>query len=427
MQHRIAGHQVADVAHQHEAAAGQSERAAVGRGIGAIGVEPPLDGPAALLQRRREVALHEAEPVAIDRDLVLGIDRRDRILAVHDRGDRSLQHHVGDPGRVVLADRMVAIDADLDVQAVVDQEDRRRARGIALIAGELFRLLQAGRAVLEPHRQAAVLHRKAPRLPVRALRERRNFIEEIVHEGEHLGAARGVVAGAARCTFVGDRIGAVERIIEAAPARVGGIQGVARVHDRHDELRSCDGRDLRVDVLRGRREILALGHEVADLAKEALVRLETEGPVVLVVPGVDPGLQLVAPGQERAVARCEVVDDRCQRRPEGRRVDARAGQRLVVDEVVQDPGDPKAAGLDTLGHGLGCPSWVRFHGRPSCGAPTRQPYPTICASPPSSGVVPRLSGCAWRGSRHCGPAAPGRAAASQRAARPPAPPARRSP
>ena len=91
-----------------------------------------------------EVALHQAQPVAIDRDLVLGIDRGDRVLAVHDRGERRFEHDVGDAGRVVLADRMVAVDADLDVQAVVDQQDRRRARGIALIAGELLRLL-AGR------------------------------------------------------------------------------------------------------------------------------------------------------------------------------------------------------------------------------------------------------------------------------------------
>src|SRR3546814_18853503 len=58
------------------------------------------------------------EPIGIGRDLVLGIDRGDRILKVADRRDRRFADQVGDAGGVVLADRMAAIDHDLDVQAV---------------------------------------------------------------------------------------------------------------------------------------------------------------------------------------------------------------------------------------------------------------------------------------------------------------------
>ena len=375
---RVARHQVADIAHQHQAAAGQGERAAVRRVIGAVRVEAPLDGPAALLQRGLELAEHQAQPVAIGRDLVLGVDRGDRILAVHDRGDRRLEHQVGDAGRIVLADEVAAVDADLGVQAVVDQQDGRRARGIAPVADELLRLPQPGGAALEADHEAPVLDGVAARVAMRALRERRGLVEEVARERHDLGAARRVVAAGPLGALVGDRVGAVEGIVEAAPARVGGVQRVARVHHRHDELRPRDGRDLGIDVGGRRRKVLALGHEVADFAQEALVGLEVEGSLVLPVPGVDLGLQLLAPRQQRAIARREIVDDRLERRPEARRVDARARQRLVIDEVVQDLGDPEAAGLDTRGHDRGCPSkFVAFGRRPR----SRQPHPAICTSP----------------------------------------------
>ena len=51
--------------------------------------------------------------------LVLGVDRGDRVLAVLDGGDGGFEHHVLDPGGVVLADRMRRIDLDFDVQVVV--------------------------------------------------------------------------------------------------------------------------------------------------------------------------------------------------------------------------------------------------------------------------------------------------------------------
>src|SRR3546814_13773746 len=59
------------------------------------------------------------------RDLVLGIDRGDRILKVADRRDRRFEDQVGDAGGVVLADRMAAIDHDLDVQAVALEQQIR--------------------------------------------------------------------------------------------------------------------------------------------------------------------------------------------------------------------------------------------------------------------------------------------------------------
>ena len=54
---------------------------------------------------RRQRAVHQAEPVAVDLHLVRGIDGRDAVLAIHDRGDGGFQDDVGDARRVVAPDR----------------------------------------------------------------------------------------------------------------------------------------------------------------------------------------------------------------------------------------------------------------------------------------------------------------------------------
>jgi hypothetical protein len=76
-------------------------------------------------------------------------------------------------------------------------------------------------------------------------------VEIAAGAGHDPGAAGAVVAAAAdRAALLRDRIGAVEGIVERAPAGIGGIEGVAGVRDRHDELRSRDAGDLVVDVVR---------------------------------------------------------------------------------------------------------------------------------------------------------------------------------
>src|SRR3546814_10520722 len=56
-------HQMADVAHEQQAAAGQGEGGAVGRGIGAVTGKAPRHRPPALLEARLERALHQPEPI----------------------------------------------------------------------------------------------------------------------------------------------------------------------------------------------------------------------------------------------------------------------------------------------------------------------------------------------------------------------------
>jgi hypothetical protein len=63
---------------------------------------------------------------------------------------------------------------------------------------------------------------------------------------------------------------------------------------------------------------------------------------------VDLRLQRVAMIEEGAVARGHVADDGGEPRPEGVRLHARARQRLVHHEVVQNPRDLEPAHLDAI-------------------------------------------------------------------------------
>jgi hypothetical protein len=58
VQDGIDGHQVANIAHQHETATWKSQRAAVRRGEGAVRVERALNRAPAFLKACREIAAH---------------------------------------------------------------------------------------------------------------------------------------------------------------------------------------------------------------------------------------------------------------------------------------------------------------------------------------------------------------------------------
>ncbi len=104
VEHRVGEHVMADIAHQHQAAAMQRQLLAVGRLVDAVGIERALQRLAALLEIGRERAVHQAERVAIDQHLVVGVDGGDRVFHVENGRDRGFQDHVGDAGRIVLAD-----------------------------------------------------------------------------------------------------------------------------------------------------------------------------------------------------------------------------------------------------------------------------------------------------------------------------------
>ena len=343
VERRIAQHVVADVAHQHQAAAAQRQRA-LERRVAAVLRQPPGLTGAAFRKGRGEVAAHQAQPVAVDARLVFRVDRGDGVLAVLDRREGGFHQHVGDAGRVVLADRMAAVDLDLQVKVVVADQHGARRRGLALVADELAGIGQdAFLAALQAHDQAAVADQVGRRVGMRAGGERRRLVEHLAGIADHLGAADRIVALAAGRRLQG--VGAVQGVVEAAPAGVGGIEREAAVGDRHHQLRSGQAGDLRIDAggcdLKRRR----LGQQVADAFEECVLLGDIERLALPPAPpGVDLGLQVVPAGQQGGVSRCEVGQDPLQRRPEFRGLEVEPGQELGLHEGRQDVVDRKLGG-----------------------------------------------------------------------------------
>ena len=353
VQDRGVRHEMADVAdEQHRAPVEADLPGAVRRGVDAVVVEDAGERLAALADLLGEVALHQAEPVAVAERLVLGVDSGDGVLEVHDRRDGGLEDHVLNPGRVRGPDGGVRVDLDVDVQSVVAQQHRGGAGGIPEVSHELLRVGQSGgRAVRERDPQRAV-HDRVPGGPhVAAGGQRCRVVEELTSPLDHL-VATDLVVGVALLGAIGlgDGVGAVEGVVERTPAGVARVDGEPRVGDRHHELRTGDGRDLRVDVLRGDRDRLGLGHEVTDLAEELLVRPLVDRRRVLVVPSVDLRLQVVPHREQLAVPGSQVGEDLGGTGPERVGVDPCARDRLGVDEVVEDLVDLDTADGDAFGH-----------------------------------------------------------------------------
>jgi hypothetical protein len=171
-----------------------------------------------------------------------------------------------------------------------------RIRRVALVTGELLLRFQRGRvAAFEFHRKLTGDHAIRRHIGVASRRERHSRIQKRLGLGDDLVAAGLVIALAAFARLVRDRIGAVERVIEAAPARIGGVERVAGIGERHHQLRSANLADFLVDVLgfdlmgRGFRQ------EVADFLQERSVRIYVERlALVRAMPAIDFALQGVA-------------------------------------------------------------------------------------------------------------------------------------
>jgi hypothetical protein len=328
VQHRVGGHQVADVAHQHQAAAGDLEIAALGRQITTIRVEGSGQSLAALLEAAGEIAFHQPQPVAIDADLVLGVDCGDRVLTVHDGAERGLQIDVADAGGVQFADGVVGVETYLEMQAMVQKKQGRDPAILFQVAPELGGIAQSDAgAAGQRHRELALLHRIGDGIDIAAFAQGCGFVEESLGRGDDPGAAQRIeTAFPSGTAFVGDDVGAVERIEQAAPAGVGGIQGIAGVVDRHHQLRTGDLGNLGIDVFGADGEVLALRQQIADLEQKFLIGC---GIVRLVLvrqmPGIDAGLQFVAPGQQGAIARSQFAHDGGEALPQPVAADAGSG------------------------------------------------------------------------------------------------------
>ena len=258
--HGVGVHVMTHVAHQHQAAPRQRQRAAIGRGVAPVGVEPPGHGAAALVERGTERAGHETEPIAIHLDLVGRIDGGDAVLQVLDRADGAFEYQVRHAGRIVGADRVSAVDLDLGMQPMIGEQDGRWGRRIAPVADELRRRSQQ-RVPATGHLNLQVLihNSVAGRVGMRPLDQRCHQVEHLLGPGDDGRTPLLVVARPPRADAVGQGVGAIQGVVKAAPARIGGVERIAGVHDRHDQLRPGDRRDLGVYILGLDRKRLGFG------------------------------------------------------------------------------------------------------------------------------------------------------------------------
>src|ERR1700728_4009719 len=135
------------------------------------------------------------------------------------------------------------------MKSMVDQQQHRGSADVTLETAKGGSVLEAGHAAalqlnLESLRGRAV----GRRLMMRAVGESKVLVQEITGKGDDFCAALWVVLTRAGGTVFGYDVGAIERVIEAAPAGIGGIQGIARIADRYHQLRPGDLRDFRIDI-----------------------------------------------------------------------------------------------------------------------------------------------------------------------------------
>ena len=247
-----------------------------------------------------------------------------------------------------------AVDLDLDMHAVVDQQDRGRGCGFATVAGELrARFQRGGVAALQLDRELPGNDAVGGDIGVAAGRQRRGGIQKGLRFRDHLGAAGLVKTPAAFAGLVRYRVGAVERVVQAAPARVGGVQRIAGVGERHHQLRPADLADLLVDI--GRLDLLGrrLRQQIADLLEKRRIGIHVERlALVGAVPAVDFRLQGVAHREQFAVLRRQVLDDGRKPCPEGVGRNPGLGGRFLGDEIEQNGGDLQSVGVDTIHDGI---------------------------------------------------------------------------
>ena len=243
---------------------------------------------------------------------------------------------------------MRAVDHEFKVQTVVTKQDGGRDRSRTLVACEKTRVREWHRrhAAREVGLQGAILDRVGDHLGMGALGERRHLVEHALRELDDAGGPMRVEAWPpCGLPLIGDRVRPVERVIEASPAGVRGVERIARVRHGHDELWPGHTGDLVVDAARLQGRFTLVRKQVADGAEEGEIRILVEiRPPMAAQVGIDAGLHVVPNSEQLPVAGCEIANQSRETAPECFGVEAGALQRLAIHEIVEELVDSQPCG-----------------------------------------------------------------------------------
>ena len=139
---------------------------------------------------------------------------------------------------------------------------------------------------------------------------------------------------------LGNSVGGIKRVVEATPARIGGIENIARIVQWHDQLGTRHGSDLCVDRLANHLEVIHFGRQVTDIAQHGPISCRIQGLIaMLFVPGVYLTLQPGALCQEFSIAWSEIAHHLGESVPKNIRWNFDSRQQLIDHKIMQLSGD----------------------------------------------------------------------------------------
>ncbi|TPV99308.1 MAG: hypothetical protein USCAAHI_01259 [Beijerinckiaceae bacterium] len=342
VEHRIGFDVMADISHQQKAAPMQGHRGAIAARIGAILRKSPLNEQSVLFKGFRQAPLHQPKPVAVDGDLILRIDGCDAVLEINDGAESGFKDNVGHASLALGPDEAVLINFNFNMQAMVAQQNDKGVERFLPVSGEPARMTQPRvKPIFKDRNEFAASDFVSGNRLVAALRERNHIVQKRTDPIDDLGAPHFVVAPPTLRAFrLGNCVRAIERIVKTAPARVCGIESVARIRGGNDELGSGDPRDLQ-DMFGAKGKVGRFRDNIADLAEKFCIArgVKGHGPGGAMI-FVDLFLQLVAKPQLVAYAWRELINKPRQPAPKLVGADIRSRQDFVVDEVAQNLRNP---------------------------------------------------------------------------------------
>ena len=148
-----------------------------------------------------------------------------------------------------------------------------------------------------------------------------------------------------------NRIRTVKRIIKAAPTRIGGVDGKARIFHRHDQLRAGDFGNLIIDILRVDCKIRTFRHQIADFFEKRLIsgrimRLA----LACLMPIVDLHLQGIALCQQCLIGIAMRVQHLGHGGPKAICRDIRAFNGFISDKIRQLAVNLQTRNLNACAH-----------------------------------------------------------------------------